>query len=149
MANLVFSVDIPAPPKEVFPFFVPQRMPLWYAADMDASFEVQGGASEFAVSQKVRIAGRVAGRDVTLTMVITAYAWEQLLEWRFQDSWGVRGLQRWELAAIPTGTRLTMRDSYEVPGAFGKFLDFIFTRYAVTHRDRSWLARLQKLATRT
>lgn len=149
MADLQFSVDIPAPPNEIFAFFVPQRMPLWYGAEMDACFEVQGGASEFAVSQKVRIAGKLGSREVALTTVITAYEWDRLLEWRFHDSLGVRGLQRWELTPITPGTRLTMRDSYEMPGALGRVLDLIFTRFAVARRDRFWLARLQKLATRS
>lgn len=149
MADFDFSLDIAAPPNEIFAFLVPQRMPLWYGAEMDACFEVQGGASEFAASQKVRIAGRLGSREVTLTVVITAYEWERLLEWRFQDSLGVRGLQRWELAPIASGTRLTMRDSYQMPGALGRIFDLIFTRYAVARRDRFWLARLQKLATRS
>jgi uncharacterized protein YndB with AHSA1/START domain len=148
MADLDLSVDIAAPTNEVFAFFVPQRMPLWYGAEMDACFEVQGGAPEFAASQKVRIAGKLGRREVALTVVITDYAWERLLEWRFQDSFGVRGLQRWELAPISSGTRLTMRDSYKMPGGLGRVLDLIFTRHAVARRDRFWLARLQKFATR-
>jgi hypothetical protein len=148
MADLDFSVDIPAAPNEVFVFFAPQRMPLWYGAEMDSQFEVQGGCSEFAVSQKVRIAGRLGHREVTLTVLITAYEWERLLEWKFQDSFGVRGSQRWELAPAPSGTHLKMRDSYQMPGTLGRFLDRIFTRHAVVRRDRSWLARLARLATR-
>jgi uncharacterized protein YndB with AHSA1/START domain len=149
MADLAFSLDIAAPPNEVFAFFAPQRMPLWYGAEMDACFEVQGGATEFAVSQKVLIAGKLGSREVALTVVVTQYAWKRLLEWRFQDSFGVRGLQRWELAPIGSGTRLTMRDSYQMPGTLGRILDVIFTRHAVSRRDRVWLARLQKLATRS
>lgn len=149
MADLTFSLDIAAPPNEIFAFLVPQRMPLWYGVEMDACFEVQGGAAEFATSQKVLIAGKLGRRDVALTVVITQYAWERLLEWRFQDSFGVRGLQRWELAPIATGTRLSMRDSYQMPGTLGRILDALFTRHAVSRRDRFWLARLQKLATRS
>jgi len=29
-------------------------MPYWYGAEMEACIEVQGGASDFAVAQKVR-----------------------------------------------------------------------------------------------
>ena len=148
MADLTLSIEIAVLPKEIFVFFVPQRMPLWYGAEMDCTFEVQGGAADFAVGQKVRIAGKLGRREVALTMVITAYAWERLLEWRFQDSYGVRGLQRWELEEASGKTRLAMRDSYEMPGAFGRFTDRIFTRRAVAARDRSWLARLQHLAER-
>lgn len=147
MAELIFSIDFAVPPKDVFVFFVPQRMPHWYGVEMDACFEVQGGASDFAVGQKIRIAGHLGSHALALTVVVTAYEWGRLLEWRFQDSYGVKGLQRWELepSASGSGTRLTMRDSYEMPSAFGRFFDRIFTRRAVALRDRESLARLQRL----
>jgi len=52
MAQIETSVQIAAPGELVFAFFVPQRMPYWYGAEMEACLEVQGGASEFAVAQK-------------------------------------------------------------------------------------------------
>lgn len=148
MANLEFTRDFSVPPNEVFVFFVPQRMPLWYGVEMESHFEVQGGASDFSAGQKVRITGVLRNWDVTLTAVITDYAWERSLEWQFQDSYGVRGLQRWELEPIPGGTRLTMRDSYRMPELFGRILDAVFTRFAVSQRDEAWLDRLQRLAER-
>ena len=148
MAHLEFSRDFSVAPNEVFVFFVPQRMPLWYGTEMNAHFEVQGGASDFAVGQKVQITGKLGKRELSLTVVITAYRWEQLLEWQFQDSYGVRGLQRWELESSPSGTRLRMRDSYQIPGLSGRLIDAAFTRFAVAQRDRAWLDSLQRLAER-
>jgi Polyketide cyclase / dehydrase and lipid transport len=148
MADLTLSLDIAVPPNEIFVFFVPQRMPHWYGTEMNAKFEVQGGAPDFAVGQKVRITGDLSSYEVILTAVITAYEWERLLEWQFQDSYGVRGKQRWELQGIAGKTQLSMRDSYQMPSAFGRFFDKIFTRFAVAQRDRAWLARLQQLAER-
>jgi len=148
MADLTLSLDISTPRNEIFVFFVPQRMPLWYGTEMNAKFEVQGGAPDFAVGQKVRISGALGSHEVILTVVITAYEWERLLEWQFQDSYGVRGKQRWELQGIAGKTQLFMRDSYHMPSAFGRFFDKIFTRFAVAQRDRAWLARLQHLAER-
>ena len=148
MADLTLSLDIATPRNEIFVFFVPQRMPLWYGTEMNAKFEVQGGAPDFAVGQKVRISGDLGSHEVILTVVITAYEWERLLEWQFQDSYGVRGMQRWELQSVAGKTHLTMRDNYQMPGAFGRFFDKIFTRFAVAQRDRAWLARLQQLAER-
>src|SRR6202162_2235094 len=145
MGDLSFSLEIAVPPNEIFVFFVPQRMPLWYGTEMDAKFEVQGGASDFAVGQKVRISGDLGSHEVILTSVITAYEWERLLEWQFQDSYGVRGKQRWEIQQMGSGAKLTMRDRYEMPGRIGKIVDRIFTRYGVAARDRSWLDRLQRL----
>jgi hypothetical protein len=148
MANLEFVRDFTVPSKEIFVFFVPQRMPLWYGAEMKSCFEVQGGASDFALGQKVRITGRLAEREVTLTTVVTAYQWDRLFEWQFQDSYGVRGKQRWELEQTGSGTKLVMRDHYEMPGSINKIIDRLFTRYGVAARDRSWLDRLQRLAER-
>ncbi len=148
MAHLEFSRDLSVAPNEVFVFFVPQRMPLWYGTEMNSHFEVQGGAPDFAVGQKVQITGKLSKSEVSLTVVITAYRWEKLLEWQFQDSYGVRGLQRWELESVPSGTRLYMRDSYQMPGLSGRLIDAAFTRFAVAQRDRRWLDRLQRLAER-
>ncbi len=145
MANLEFVRNFAVLPKGIFVFFVPQRMPLWYGAEMNSCFDVQGGPPDFAVGQKVRITGRLAEREVTLTAVVTGYQWEHLFEWQFQDSYGVRGKQRWELQQTDSGTKLTMRDQYEMPGRIGKMVDRIFTRYGVAARDRSWLDRLQRL----
>jgi hypothetical protein len=148
MAHLEFSRDFSVAPNEVFVFFVPQRMPLWYGTEMNSHFEVQGGAPDFAIGQKVQITGKLGKREVSLTVVITAYRWENLLEWQFQDSYAVRGLQRWELEGTPSGTRLHMRDSYKMPGLTGRLIDAAFTRFAVAQRDRAWLDRLQRLAER-
>lgn len=148
MAHLEFSRDFSVAPNEVFVFFVPQRMPLWYGTEMNSHLELQGGAPDFVVGQKVQITGKLSKREVSLTVVITAYRWEKLLEWQFQDSYGVRGLQRWELESVPSGTRLYMRDSYQIPGLSGRLIDAAFTRFAVAQRDRTWLDRLQRLAER-
>jgi hypothetical protein len=175
MADLDFSINLAAAPNEVFAFFVPQRMPLWYGTEMDACFEVERGASEFAAGQKVRITGYLKGHPVTLTAIISAYEWEKLLEWQFEDSYGVRGFQRWELKAVERlsdsspaspnaprlpsaksgdaspfarATRVTMRDAYRLPGLYGRIVDVILTRFAVSMRDRSWLDRLDRLVGR-
>lgn len=148
MANLEFVREFNVLPKEIFVFFVPQRMGLWYGVEMKSCFEVQGGAPDFAAGQKVRITGRLSNRDVRLTVVITAFQWERLFEWQFQDSFGVRGKQRWEFQQTGNMTRLTMHDQYEMPGRIGRIVDRLFTRYGVVARDRSWLDRLQRLAER-
>jgi uncharacterized protein YndB with AHSA1/START domain len=148
MAELEFSVEIAAPPDRVFVFFVPQRMPYWYGAEVESQFEVQDGAAEFQVGLKVRITGRLGRKEVTHTAVVTGYQWGRLLEWRFQDKYGVRGLQRWEVEAAPSGTRVRMHDSYQLPGRLGRFADWLLTRHGVARRDRSDLARLKKVAER-
>ncbi len=148
MADLKFSIDIAVPPNEVFAFFVPQRMPLWYGGEMKARLQVQWGASDFDVGQKVRITGNLKGREMALTAVVSAYEWGKVLEWEFEDSYGVHGKQCWELTPVATGTYVTMRDSYTLPGVYGRVVDRVITRYAVSMRDRAWLERLQKLAER-
>ena len=148
MAYVELATQISTTPNEIFVFFVPQRMPLWYGTEMDAHFEVQGGASDFAVGQKVRLSGKLRSYDVALTVVITAYEWEHHLEWQFQDSYGVRGLQRWDLQPLAGATQVIMRDEYVMPSTFGKIFDRLVTRRAVELRDRAWLDRLKRFAER-
>ena len=105
MAKLEFTVEIAAPPDRVFVFFVPQRMPYWYGAEMESRLEVQGGAAEFQVGLKVRVTGRLGRREVSHTAVVTGFEWGRLLEWRLQDAYGVRGLQRWEIEPSPRAAR--------------------------------------------
>ncbi len=148
MAKLELTMEIGAPPDRVAVFFVPQRMPYWYGAEMESQFEVQGGAADFATGQKVQIAGHLGKKEVSLTVVVTDFEFGRVLEWRFADRFEVRGLQRWELAPTETGTRITLRDEYEMPGRLGRISDWLFTRHAVRARDREHLVRLKRLAER-
>lgn len=148
MADLSFAIEIAAPPNLVFAFFVPQRMPYWYGAEMEACFEVLGGASEFETGLKIRITGRVGSKQVSHTAVVTDYEWGRRLEWQFQDAYGVRGLQSWEVSASAQDSRVVMRDRYEMPGRLGGFVDRLVTRHAVARRDRRDLERLKQLAER-
>jgi uncharacterized membrane protein len=152
MAQTKTSVQIAAPPELVFAFFVPQRMPYWYGAEMNLCLEVQGGASDFAVAQKVRITVHVRNRELSHTAVVTEFQQARLLEWRFEDSYGVKGLERWELekAGTPSapGTVVRMRSDYTMPGALGKAMDWLVTRYAVARRNHDYLERLKRFAER-
>ena len=153
MARIDTSVEIAAPAEVVFAFFVPQRMPYWYGADMQACFEVQDGAPDFALAQKVRIAGNLGKREVAHTAVVTALQQARLFEWRFSDRYGVKGLERWELERVdaPTSTRppktvVRMRSDYTMPGLLGKAMDWLLTRHAVQRRNQNYLARLNRYA---
>ena len=153
MARIETFVEIAAPAEVVFAFFVPQRMPYWYGADMKATFDVQDGASDFAVSQKVRIAGNLGEREVSHTAVVTAIQNPRLFEWRFSDRYGVKGLERWELERVslssserPPKTIVRMRSDYTMPGLAGKAIDWLVTRHAVARRNRDYLARLKRYA---
>jgi hypothetical protein len=148
MSLVELTIEIAATPNEVFLFFVPQRMPYWYGSEMASEFEVSGGASDFAVSQKVRITGKLGKKEISHTAVITRYEWLRALEWRFEDAYGVRGLERWQLDPDATGTCVTMRSEYEMPGKFGHAINWLITRHAVTRRNREYLARLKKFAER-
>jgi hypothetical protein len=148
MAVIELIIEIAATPNDVFLFFVPQRMPYWYGSEMASEFEVSGGASDFAVSQKVRITGKLGKKEISHTAVITRYEWLRLLEWRFEDAYGVRGIERWHLAASATGTLVSMRSEYEMPGRFGRAINWLITRHAVARRNREYLERLRKFAER-
>jgi uncharacterized membrane protein len=150
MAQIETSVEIAAPAELVFAFFVPQRMPYWYGADMRACFELQGGASDFAVAQKVRVTGRLGKREVSHTAVVAAMQQARLFEWRFEDRYGVKGMERWELepveAASAPRTAVRMRSEYTMPGLVGKAMDWLVTRHAVGRRNQDYLARLKRFA---
>jgi uncharacterized protein YndB with AHSA1/START domain len=153
MGKIEMTQPIAAPPRHVFAFFVPQRMPYWYGAEMDSCFEVQDGAADFALGLKVRISGRIGGRSFSHTAVVTAFAPARLLEWRFQDAHGVHGLERWELeglpgdapGAAPGRTLVRFLSQYELPGRLGRLLDWLVTRRAVARRSGGHLRRLAGL----
>lgn len=153
MARIETSVEIAASPEVVFAFFVPQRMPYWYGADLQASFATQDGASDFVVAQKVQITGAVGKREVSHTAVVTALQEGRLFEWRFSDRYGVKGLERWELErAVPPSpqgrpkTLVRMRSDYTMPSLAGKAMDWLLTRHAVARRNQNYLARLKRYA---
>lgn len=152
MARVELTERVAAPPEHVFLFFVPQRMPYWYGAEMQSCFEVQSGAEDFSVGLKVRISGQLGRKVVSHTAVVTAFAYASLLEWRFLDAYGVRGLERWELEQVPgpngATTDVRFLSQYEMPGRFGRLLDRLLTRRAVAQRNRDYLARLARLAER-
>ncbi len=153
MARIETSVQIAASAEVVFAFFVPQRMPYWYGADMQAFFEVRDGASDFAVAQKVHITGILGKREVSHTAVVTALQQARLFEWRFRDRYGVVGLERWELERLdapspqrPPKTVVRMRSDYTMPGLVGKTMDWLMTRHAVARRNENYLACLKRYA---
>jgi hypothetical protein len=145
MANLAYTQEIAAAPQVVGAFFVPHRMGAWYGAESRMQFEVQGGAAEFCNGQKVRLSGKIGERELTITAVVTEFERGRVLEWQFQDAYGVRGMQRWEIETTGNGTRVRMQDRYEVPGRWGKIFDWLIMRNAVARRDRGDLARLKRL----
>ena len=153
MARVETFIAIAAPAEVVFAFFVPQRMPYWYGADMQATLDVQGGAADFAVSQKVRVTGTLGKREVSHTAVVTALEQERVFEWRFSDRYGVKGLERWELERVaapsqghPQKTRVHMLSDYTMPSLIGRALDKLITRHAVARRNRDYLQRLKHYA---
>ena len=149
MTSLVTSIEIAAPVADVAVFFVPQRIAYWYGAEMSAELQLLDGASDFQVSQKLRVSGRVDKREVGHTAVITEYRWGKVLEWRFQDRYAVKGTERWEIETISSAsTRVTMSSNYGMPNAVARLTDKLFTRRAIARRNKEYLARLKKLAER-
>jgi uncharacterized protein YndB with AHSA1/START domain len=152
MGKIELSKLIAAPLEDVFVFFVPQRMPYWYGAEMNSCFEMQDGAADFQVGLKVRISGQVARKTVSHTAVVMAFEYGRLLEWRFQDSYGVRGKERWELERMPgdagDGTIVKFVNEYALPGRAGRMMDWLLTRHAIARRNREYLERLARLAER-
>jgi hypothetical protein len=151
MGKIELTRTIAASPRHVFVFFAPPRMPCWYGREMDSCFELQDDAPEFGVGLKVHISGKIGSRNVSHTAVVTAFEPARLLEWRFQDACGVRGRERWELRGRSSGspgaeqTLVRFLSEYELPGRFGRLLDWLMTRRAVAWRSREHLRRLATL----
>jgi hypothetical protein len=148
MSRIRLHLEIAASPAVVGAFFLPHRMTGWYGRELDSRFEVERGADEFRVGQKVRIRGRLAGREVGLVAVVTAYQRGKLLEWRFQDRYGVSGRQRWEILPAGEGCRVEMEDEFQLPGRLGRLWEILVMRHAVRARDRRDLARLKRMVER-
>ncbi len=152
MAKFALTEPIAVPPEHVFVFFAPQRMPYWYGAEMESSFEVQNCAAQFAVGSKVRISGRVGRKTISHTALVTAFEYARLLEWRFEDAYGVCGRERWELDRVAgpeiVGTLVRFTSDYRLPGRLGRLVDWLLTRHSVARRSREYLERLARLAER-
>ena len=157
MARIETTVRIAAPTQVVYAFFVPQRMAYWYGSDIEACLEVQGGAPDFAVSQKVRVTGNLGKREVSLTAVVTELRPSKVFEWRFEDRYGVRGRERWEFESVDAATAsksgsarhctvVRMISDYSMPGFLSKLADWLITRHAVARRNENYLARLKRYA---
>jgi hypothetical protein len=151
MAKIELNQKIAAPPRHVFAFFVPQRMPYWYGGEMDSCFEVQDGRADFAVGVKVRISGKIGSKNVGHTAVVTSFEAGRLFEWRFHDASGVRGRERWQLEELPgdpsapTHTCVRFISEYEFPSPLGRLLDQLVTRRAALRRSKDYLQRLARL----
>lgn len=151
MTRIENSIEIAAPPSRVAAFFVPQRMPYWFGSEMNAEFEVQGGDADFRNGQKVRITGKMLRNEVSLTTVVTRYTMGRVLEWQFRDEYGIRGMQRWEIApAEGGGTRVTATDQYELPSRsrLARLADRFWMRPNASRRARAHLLKLKKIAER-
>ncbi len=150
MTRVETSIEIAAPAGRVAAFFVPQRMPYWFGAEMKSEFEVQSGESDFAVGQKVRITGKILRKEVALTVVITRYEAGGVLEWKFRDEHGIRGMQRWGLSPSPRGTKVSATDEYQLPsqGRVARLADKFWMRPNIARRARAHLLKLKKLAER-
>jgi len=152
MSRVESSIAIAASASRVAAFFVPQRMPYWYGAEMNAEFEVQDGASDFSLGQKVRITGKLLRKEVALTVVVTCYTFGRLLEWKFRDAYGVKGMQRWEiLPEADERARVTLCDEYQLPasGRLAKLADKFWMRPNIARRAKLHLTKLKKIAERS
>ena len=149
MATIEQSIEIATTPVEVFLFFVPQRMPYWYASEMAAEFEVSAAARPILpFRRKCTSAGKLGKKEISHTAVITRYEWLACSngDLRTLTAFAAWNAGNWK--PISTGTRVTMRSKYEMPGQIRRAIDWLITRHAVARRNREYFARLKKFAER-
>ena len=99
----------------------------------------------FLAGLKVRITGRLAGKMVSLTAVVREYERPRLLEWAFEDDYGVSGVERWELAPENGRTAVCFSSRYQTSGMLVRILNSLLTRRALARRHADYLARLARL----
>lgn len=152
MRRIVLTQIVAAPPEDVYVFFVPQRMPYWYGPEMQSSFRTQDCGSDFRPGARVYISGKMANRTFSHTATVTGFERPRLFEWQFEDEYGVRGTERWEIErmANSAGVRTVVRftNEYEIPGRIGRIFDWLLTRHGLARRNREYLDRLARLAER-
>lgn len=120
------SVEIAAPPEEVWPFMVePDKILKWCSTFRKFEYtgdQRSGVGTPFYVEEK---AGPIP--LMKLNFAVTEWVENNILAFRVTSGRGGKHYeQRWTVGAIPSGSRFTFMEDFELPfGVIGKLIGLL------------------------
>jgi carbon monoxide dehydrogenase subunit G len=119
VASFSYSVEIPRPPAEVFPWLLEEdKVPRW-TSSLEAYERLDGGP--LGTGSRVRQVLEVSGRRIDVELEITAYDPPNGAETRFSTN-GIEVVNSYALAGSGDGTRLTQSVDAKPSGLTARML---------------------------
>jgi carbon monoxide dehydrogenase subunit G len=119
VARFSYSVEIPRPPGEVFPWLLEQdKVPVW-TGNLEAYEQLDGGA--LGRGSRVRQVLEVSGRRIDVELEITTYDPPNGAETRFSTN-GIEVVNAYDLSGSGSGTTLTQSVDAKPSGLTARML---------------------------
>jgi carbon monoxide dehydrogenase subunit G len=119
VASFSYSVEIPRPPAEVFPWLLEEdKVPRW-TGSLEAYERLDGGP--LGTGSRVRQVLEVSGRRIDVELELTAYDPPNGAETRFSTN-GIEVVNSYALAGSGDGTRLTQSVDAKPSGLTARML---------------------------
>ena len=140
------SIEIAALPEKIWPFLVePENILKWFITfkKFEYTSEQHSGVGiPFYVEEK---AGPMP--LMKLNFVVTEWVENERLAFTMVSGSGVKRYeQRWTVETIPSGSRFTFMENFELPfGIIGKLIGIVGQRSAEAH-GKKYLVKLKSLA---
>ena len=115
------SVEIAAPPEKIWPYLVePDKIMKWFT--FLKKFEYTGGCG--GVGTKFYYEEKSGPQIMKLHYEITEWVENERLAFKLTSGFPKKDDQMWALEAMPSGSRFTLTEDFEIPwGIIGKLLD--------------------------
>jgi len=142
MAHFEKSIDIAVPPEQVWAYIVqgtttPVYMPM--VTDFAFTREVR-----YEPGDRFKMKLKVRGVEMPIEYEVTEEVVPQRLT--FTSIAGMRNTTTWELTPIASGTRVTFRSDYEMPGSFvGAIVDRLVVENAMKAGVSEALENLKRI----
>lgn len=104
MASFAYSVEIPRPPAQVFPWLLEEALVPRWTGHLTRYEQLDGG--ELGIGSRVRQVLEVSGRTIDVELEITGYQPPSDAETRFSTN-GIEVVSSYTLEETGPGTRLT------------------------------------------
>jgi len=130
------SIEINAPPEQVWPYFVePEKVLQWYSSFQ--AFEYTGDQRS-GVGTALYIEEKAVGPVMKMDFAVTTWEQKEELAIRMVSPSTLKSYtQQWLLEPTPTGTRFTFGEEIEFPfGILGKLLGLFARRMSEAAVDR-------------